>query len=315
MLCLGSINADFQVRVARRPEISESLVAHAFARLGGGKAANVAFLCARLGLAARLFGHVGDDDLAEQALAPLREAGVDVSGVRRVAGRPTGVAMITVPPDGAKGIVLALNANDEPWSPEDHAGLDAALAGAPPRSVLVADCEMDGGALERALRKARPAGLRVVLDPSPAAQVGDALLPLCDFIVPNAGEAETLTGIACNDAAAAAHAAQLLRRRGALAACVKLSDGGCVYADAAQQLHLLPPPVEVVDTTGAGDAFAGALAAALARRRAPLEAVRLAVAASRLAVAGYGSQPSYPGAAELEAGVGQVTVREVGDAG
>lgn len=294
VLCLGSINADFQMRVPRRPEVSETLVGHDYLRLGGGKAANVAFLCARLGVRAALFGHVGADDLAEQALAPLRRADIDLRGVRQVPGRDTGMALIAVPPDGHKGILLALNANDEPWSDQDWQHLEAALRQAPPHSVLVADAEMDRTALARSLREARRAGLRVVLDPSPADRVDAALLSLCHLVLPNPGEAQRLTGIECRNADAAARAARRLLEMGAGAGVVKLSDGGCVLAEPGRLLRVKPLGMEAVDTTGAGDAFAGGLAAGLARGGDTDAALRLAVAASQCAVTGYGSQPAYP---------------------
>jgi ribokinase len=102
IVAVGSLNADFQVRTERRPEISETLLASDFKRFSGGKSANVTYLAKKLGWPARLYAHVGDDDLAEQALGALRKIGVDLSGVQAVPGQSTGVAMITVPPDGKK---------------------------------------------------------------------------------------------------------------------------------------------------------------------------------------------------------------------
>lgn len=300
ILSLGSINADFQVRVERRPAIGETLLGQSYRRLGGGKAANVAFLCARLGARAMLFGHVGDDELAEQALAPLRSAGVDLSGVTPVAGLATGMAMIMVPPDGKKGIVLASNANDA-WTDEDTQRIASALREAPAGSVLVADCEVAVAGLEQAMRTARQRGAQVVLDPSPADRVTQELLALSDVVLPNNAEARALTGIDCSDAKSSARAASRLRSLGARAACVKLGDGGCVLDDGTHRVHVRSLPVQVVDTTGAGDAFAGALAFSLSRRHGLASAVRFAAAASQLAVTGYGSQPAYPALEEIEA--------------
>ncbi|GIZ50134.1 ribokinase [Noviherbaspirillum aridicola] len=294
VLALGSINADFQVRIARRPEVSETLIASDFTRLSGGKSANVAWLAARLGVPVRLYGHVGDDDLAEQALAPLRRAGIPLDGVRRVAGQATGVSMITVPPDGKKGIVLAPNANHA-WDEAACAALAGAIRGCPPESVLATNGEIPAAALRAAMRAARETGIACLLDPSPADAIGDDLIALADFLAPNAGEAQQLCGFSFDDAQGALRAARALRERGAGVVCVKLADGGCVAWDGGRALHVPPAPVEVVDSTGAGDAFAGALAVALLERRPLEEAVRFAVAASHLAVTGWGSQPAYPG--------------------
>ena len=173
LLSLGSVNADFQVRIDRPPAPSETLVASAFARMGGGKAANRALVARRLGLEARLFGHVGADDLAEQALAALAEAGVALAGLRRLTRAGTAVSLITVPPDGRKGIVLAPLANDD-WTEAEAEETTAAVAAAPPAAALALDAEIPPWAAERALRAA---GDRLtVLDPSPADRATPALL-------------------------------------------------------------------------------------------------------------------------------------------
>lgn len=299
VLSLGSVNADFQVRVERSPDVSETLLASEFRRLSGGKSANVAFLACKLGLDARLFARVGADDLAEQALAALRDIGVDLSGVKQVQGQSTGVAMITVPPDGKKGIVMAPNANNA-WTPDDAELIERAVSEAPPGSVLVTNCEIPAFVIERALHAARRCGIRSVLDPSPADQATDALLGLADVVTPNAGEAQSLTGIEIKDKHSGLMAGKRLRERGASVACVKLPDGGCVVTDGETTAHIAAVPVEVVDSTGAGDAFAGALAVALAEGRSHADAARFAVAASHLAVTRYGSQPAYPDRASLE---------------
>jgi ribokinase len=309
ILSLGSINADFQIRVPRRPEVSETLVGEGFVRLGGGKGANVAVLAARMGMPAVLLGRVGDDDLAEQALAPLRSAGVDLAGVTRAVECATGLSVITVPPDGKKGIVLAPNANDQ-WD-DDAVGtaLDV-IERAPEGSALVADCEVPVAVVEAALERAGEAGIARILDPSPAERVSDRMLRATDVIVPNPVEAQTLTGVDVADAGTARDAARALFARGP-AAAVKLPDGGCVLFDGAEVLRLETPEVEVVDTTGAGDAFAGALAVGLADGRSLTEAARLAVAVASHAVTDWGSQPAYPDRALAERLAERVTLRRM----
>lgn len=298
LIALGSINADFQVRVGRRPEVSETLMASEFTRLSGGKAANVAWLAARLGVPVRLYGRVGDDDLAEQALGPLRRADIDLSGVERVAGQHTAVSMIMVPPDGKKGIVLAPNANGA-WDEAARARLVQSVPAAPPGSVLVVNGEIPPDVARAAMRAARDAGMANVLDPSPADAIDEDMLALADFVTPNAGEAQGLSGEKCEDAEGGLRAARVLLKRGAGTACVKLGDGGCVAVTSDLALHVPPVEVEVVDSTGAGDAFAGALAVAVLERRPLPDAIRFAVAASHLAVTGWGSQPAYPDRQEI----------------
>lgn len=300
VLSLGSINADFQVRVDRRPEVSETLEAHDFLRLSGGKAANVSYFARRLGLQAWLMGRVGDDELAEQALQPLRDAGVDLDGVQPVSKTSTGVSMITVPPDGKKGIILASNAN-LCWTEQDAAKVSAKIQCAPDSAVLVFDCEIPIFVLEHAAATAKERGLKVIIDPSPAHKLSDRLVAMADFITPNAGETQKITQIAVEDFDSAACAGDKLIERGAKAACIKMQDGGCVLVRKNQCVQILPVPIAVNDTTGAGDAFAGALAVALAEQRPTVEAVSFAVAASHLTVTGYGSQAPLPHRDEIKA--------------
>lgn len=293
VLSLGSINADFQVRVPRRPDVSETLEASDFMRFSGGKAANVSYFARRLGLQGWLMGRVGDDDLAEQALQPLRASGVDLNGVKAVAHSSTGVSMITVPPDGKKGIVLASNAN-LCWAEEDVRLVVQKIHSAPRHAVLVFDCEIPVFVLNDAAAAAKECGLKVIIDPSPAQKVTQQLIEFADFITPNAGETQKLTDITIEDFDSAACAGDKLVERGVKAACIKMADGGCVFVRENQCVQILPAPVDVSDTTGAGDAFAGALAVALAEQRPAVEAVSFAVAASHLTVTGYGSQAPLP---------------------
>jgi ribokinase len=290
---LGSINADFEMRVASSPAPGAMLIATDFARFGGGKAANVAFLARRLGVAARLFGRVGDDALREQALAPLRRAGVDLAGVTTAPDAATAVSMIAVPPDGAKSIALANNANDA-WTAEDVEPLAAALAAAPPGSALVADYEVPDFVVGRAVAAAQQRGLTIVIDPSPAMRVDLDRLAGSAVLTPNQIEAEGLTGIRIDDVGAAATAADRLCGRGVRALCLKFGAGGCLVAETGRKWVIRPVTVPVVDKTGAGDAFAGALAVALMEGRPLVEAAAFAAAASHLAVTEYGSQSAYP---------------------
>lgn len=311
LLSLGSVNADFQVRVDRYPRPGETLPGRAFLRLSGGKAANVTVLARRLGVEARLLARVGDDgDLRTQALAPLEDAGIDVSMVGTAAGCDTGTAMIFVPPDGKKGIVLAGNAN-EAWDETATERAAEAVAQAPDGSVLVADLEIPAAVVRVVLQAAARRGMAVVLDPSPADRADDDLLGLCTAVTPNPAETAHLTGVDVEGPNTALRAARVLAGRGVALPCIKLPDGGCVMLRNRDGAALLvpPEPVEVIDSTGAGDAFAGALAVALLEGRPPVEAVCLAVAASSLAVQGYGSQPSYADRAETEAVAHRLTGR------
>jgi ribokinase len=299
LLSLGSINADFQVRVDEPPGRAELLAGHDLRRLSGGKAANVAVLARRLGHEARLFGRIGDDDLAEQALAPLRAAGIDLRGVRQRRGDGTSVAMVIVPPDGRKRIVAANRANLD-FDDADIEAIEHGIAAADPGSVLVVDYEITPRAASRAIAAARERGLRVVIDPSLPGAVDKADLALATALTPNEVEALALTGIKGNGPDAILDAAHALARLGPPLVCIKLDDGGCLLLHEKSAWHQRAAPVDVVDTTGAGDAFTAALAVALLEEQPPLQSAAFAVAASEVAVTGYGAQAAYPDRARLE---------------
>jgi ribokinase len=299
VLALGSIGVDFHMVVEQPPAIGKTVAAQSFRRLSGGKAANVAFLASKLGADARLFAHVGDDDLAEYALRPLRDIGVNLSGVHQMPHQETGVTMVTVTPDGRKGFVTAENAN-KTWNETDADDVVRAISSVPGKSALVVDCQIRIDVVEKVMRAAKHRGLRLILDPSPAVRVTDSLLALAEVVTPNASEAQTITGIECKDVAAAARAGNCLLKRGVSMACIKLPGGGCVLVYSHGAVHIASAPVQVVDTTGAGDAFAAAFAVALIEGRSCVEAARFAVAASNLAVTGLGAQPAYPSREDIE---------------
>jgi ribokinase len=300
LLSLGSINADLQVRVDQSPDTGQTLIASDFVRLSGGKAANVAVLARRLGVPARLLGRVGDDAFREQAVGPLRQAGVDLAYVSTAPGCATALSMIAVLPDGKKSIILANSANDA-WDEKDLRRVVGAIGEAPAGSVLVADYEVPPKVVQGAGRAAAMRGLHIVIDPSPASRVDRETLTYATAVTPNPAEAEGLTGIKVDGVEAAAAAAGQLIARGICSVCVKFADGGCLVARHGESFVVVPVSVPVVDTTGAGDAFAGALAVALMERRPLIEAACFATAASHLAVTAYGSQPAYPSRRQIEA--------------
>jgi ribokinase len=300
LVSVGSINVDLQVRVERCPAAGEALVGEDFLLVGGGKGANVAYFARRLGAESLLIGRVGSDLLSEAALRVLEDLGVDLRHVGRARDVPTGIAMITVYPDHNKGIVLASNANGA-WDSAALEAAEAAVASAPAGSVLVADLELDPEVVIRTAAAARGRGFPVILDPSPAGRVTNGLLALVGYLTPNPAEAKLLTGIEIDGAENAFRAAEALVERGARTALVKLGAGGCVVVGAESHFQVAPITVRAVDTTGAGDAFAGALGVALLEGQPLAQAASLAVSAASFSVTRYGAQPSYPSREELEA--------------
>lgn len=314
-ISIGSINVDFQMRVDDADQ-RETLRAHDFVRLAGGKAANRALLACSLGHEARLIGMVGDDDLASEALAPLRSAGADVSAVGTAQGISTAVSFIVVPPNGKKRITLAGNAN-EAWSVTQRDTAVRALAMAPPESIVSIDAEIDQKVCAALIEAAASRSLRVVFDPSPPDRALDEAIhqhwPALSALAPNEEEASKLTGMTIEREDDAVRAAQRLRKSGIPLVCIKLSDGGCIASMNDRTLHVRVPKIEPVDTTGAGDAFTGALTVALAEAQSAEAALRFATAAANITVMRWGSQPALPARGEIDSLASRLTVKTIDD--
>jgi ribokinase len=306
VLAVGSINLDLQVKGEGWPQQSETLLAREFLCAGGGKAANVAVFAAKLGIQARLVGRVGDDNFAELALKDVESLGVNTDGVSRVRGA-TGVSMIVVREDGDKTILLAPNANEN-WETNGEQAVRDSIEQCAPGACVCVNLEIPTRIALAALQAARQKALTTVLDPSPADRANDELLALSTYVVPNPRETERLTQIRVRSEADAEAAGKQLIERGAANACIKLPDGGAVLVHAAGCEVVRPPSVRVVDKTGAGDAFAAGLCAAVYEELQPRAALRMAVAAASFAVTRYGSQAAYPTRSELDHLLAEVPV-------
>jgi ribokinase len=283
---VGSLNADHVVAVARRPGPGETVIGGDARVLPGGKGANQAAAVARAGGAAAMVGAVGDDGEGALVLGALRRARVDVGSVARLDGVRTGTAYIFVTPDGENAIVVASGANRRV---DARLALDA-VAALDPRVVLLQG-ELTAQTTAAVLRGLAGRPPRVVLNLAPVSALPGDALERCDVLVVNAGEAALLLGREAVAPAGAQDAAAALRRHDGQAVVITLGRHGAVAVDAAGAARVPAPEVEVVDTTGAGDAFAGVLALAAARGAALDDAVRQAVAAGAAAVGHPGAQP------------------------
>jgi ribokinase len=278
---VGSINVDLVVRAATLPGPGETVTGGTFERHGGGKSANQAVAAARQGATVRMIGAVGADDLGDEAIADLAAEGVDVSAVLRLPWAPTGVALIAVDASGENQIAVASGANAELAPATVEAALKHAAAG----GVVLLGLEVPDGPVLAGARAAHAAGLTVVLNPAPARPLRDELLALSPILTPNRPEAAALSGE--DDPEAAARA--LTARTGAPVVVTVGADGALLAQGDALE-HIPAPAVEAVDTTGAGDAFNGALACALAGGAALADAVREAVAVAARSVRTRGAR-------------------------
>lgn len=294
VIVVGSINVDVTVVADRMAQAGETITGTALETGLGGKGANQAAAAARAGAATTMVGCVGSDAFADVALDGLRGAGVDVAGVRAVDGG-TGIAHIRVA-GGDNSIVVVPLANASLSVEQAHAAIDASDA-----SALLLQLEVDQEVVLAAAERAHARGIRVVLDPAPAAPLPESIWQHVALVKPNEHEAGLLTGIEVTDAASAEQAARWFLDRGVDAAIVTLGKAGAVLVDGAGARTLAGHVVDAVDSTAAGDTFSGYLAAALADG-APLdEAARRAMAAAAISVTRVGATASIPTRDEVDA--------------
>lgn len=301
VVVVGSITADVTAFADRLPQPGETVLGKDFTLVLGGKGANQAVAAAHFGAPTWLVGRVGDDPFADLTRDSLAGHGVHNDWVRQVPG-PTGVAHIRVDSSGQNDIVITPLANAR----LDESMVDEALAElAPHASVLLLQLEIRAEITAYAAAAGREAGLQVVLDPAPAAELPAALWRDIDIVTPNESETAAITGLDVTDHASAARAARWFLDRGVGQAIITLGDKGAVSVDARGTTTFAAFGVPVVDTTAAGDAFTGTLGAGIALGQTTTEAIRLAMAAGALAVTKPGASPSLPGRNEITALAGQ----------
>ena len=298
VVILGVFVADTSYRADRQPRMGETILGRSFALGPGGKGSNQAVAAARAGAETHMITRLGRDPFADMALATWKSAGV-IPQVTQVADGYTGAAYIFV--DAASGnnaiIICPGVANDISVADiEARAGLIGSAG------VFVTQLEQPIDSAFRALQIARAGGATTILNPAPAALLPAGILEFCDYITPNESEAEALTGLAVTTPDEALAAARALRSAGAGAAIITLGAQGALFHDGTRTVHVPACTAgPVVETTGAGDAFNGGFAAALARGMEPVAAVRFGSATAGISVTRPGTAPSMPSQAEIEA--------------
>ena len=281
VVVVGSANLDLVARTLRLPGPGETVLGSDFAEHPGGKGLNQAVAAARAGASVAFVGAVGDDDAGRTLHSVAATEGIDVSGLSVADGVVTGRAVITVDDSGENSIVVVPGAN-----------ASAHVGDLPAATVVLAQLEIPVATVIAAFAVARTAGSRTVLNPAPVPVGGlpDELLSLCDILVPNEHEVELLGGI---DELLASGVAAVVVTQGAAGVTVTEAPDATTWSVEAFE-------VDPVDTTGAGDAFCGALAARLAAGADLRPAVRYAAAGGALATTVAGAVPSLPHAADIE---------------
>ena len=292
VVVLGSANLDIVVQVPHHPITGETVIGGHYDRIPGGKGANQAIAAARLGAQVAMVGRVGSDDAGETLRTALHNAGVDCTHLALDDQAPSGLALIGVDGSGDNTIIVSPGANSL-VGPDDVTAAVPVLACA---AVTLLQLEVPARAVEAAV--AASAG-QVVLNPAPASPLSGALLEQIDVLVPNRIELAQLAGSAIPDDPAAVEA--IARRFPVPAVVVTLGADGALLVAGKDAVVLAAPQVEVVDTTGAGDAFCGAIAEALARGVPIDEATARAVHAGSLATTQRGAQSSLPTGPEVNA--------------
>ena len=287
---VGGANMDYLVRGRALPKPGETVMGDLFQEAPGGKGANQAVAATRLGARAGLVARVGRDERGKAIVKRLKKEGVATKYIDKDEKEATGVALILVGQGGEKEILTAPGANLQLNINQIR---DAAKMIQSAR-ILLAQLEVPLEALMLTVRLAHQAGAKVFLDPSPPISLPDELLQMVSVIKPNASEAEALTGIQVRDRNSARNAAKALIERGVGAVAVQAGDEGNLIVTS-QHEHWFPKiPVQSVDATGAGDAFAAALAVALLEERPWQEAGAWASAAAALKTTKLGAQAGLP---------------------
>ena len=297
IVALGGINMGLIGTATRLPHPGEPLRGDRFYSAPGGKGATQAVAAARLGANVKMVGRVGRDMFGPILLDALKNDGIDVTGVAEDPDHASGVGMIVLNAERQNHVLAIYGANlrcDE----EQLEAVEAALDGA---DCLLLQMEIPFPLSMAAASAAKARGVTTMLDPAPASDIPPEAFRDLDIITPNQTEAEYHTGIRVDDVPSARAAAEALLARGVGTAIVKMAEQGVYWASREGSGHVPAYEVEVVDTVSAGDAFSGALAAALGAGRSMREAVRYGAAAGALAVTKRGVQTAMPSRAEVDA--------------
>ena len=298
---LGIFVADVVFRAARLPEIGETIIGSGTAIGPGGKGSNQSVAAARLGGAVNFITKIGEDAFGDIGRATWAEAGV-VPRLIPSGGAATGAAMIYVNDRSGENAIIVVPAAAGTITVADIEGEAEAIGSS---RVFMTQIEVPLAVARRGLEIARAAGVTTVFNPAPAHALDDSIYTLCDFVTPNETEASMLTGVTVVSLEDARRAGDVLLGKGAGAALITLGEKGSLLHTRSASVHI--PAVDagpVIDTTGAGDAFNGAFAVAIAAGRDPADAARFASATAGISVTRPGTAASMPTLAEVEALLG-----------
>jgi ribokinase len=295
---LGSFVADLAFRIDRLPTWGETLMGQSFKLGPGGKGSNQAVASARAGASVTFITRLGPDPFGDIARTLYRAEGIDTHFLFP-SPNPTGAAAILLDATSGENAIVVVPGASFELTPAE---VDRAAAHIASSSIFVTQLELPLATVEHGLRLAHSHAVPTILNPAPAATLPDSIYPLCDYLTPNETEAATLTGIPVTNLASAEAAASALLARGVRNVIITLGAQGALIKNSALTLHI--PAINagpVIETTGAGDAFNGGLATALAEGMTLVEAVKFAIIVAGISVTRPGAAPSMPHRAEIDA--------------
>ena len=295
---LGVFVADLAFRAGRQPKDGETIVGSGFKMGPGGKGSNQSVAAARVGAKVTFISKIGRDAFGDIALKTWKDEGI-VARAAQSDNEPTGAAYIFVNHDTGENAIIVYPGAGGAISAADVDAAADAIRGA---KVFVTQLEQPAATAQHGLEVARAAGVVTIFNPAPAVPVPDSIYPFCDYIVPNETEAATLTGLSVATLNDAKRVGDALLAKGAKNALITLGERGALLHNSKSSVEI--PAFQagpVVETTGAGDAFVGGFAAAIARGTDPVEAARFGCAVAGISVTRPGTAPSMPRLAEVEA--------------
>lgn len=287
---------DLIVKAPRLPRLGESLAVNNFAMIPGGKGANQAVACARLGAQVSFMGRVGEDPFGEKIITSLHREGINLKYIRTDPEIGTGIGLVVLDQYGRNRIFISMGANAK-CKVEDFGIIESLI---PQFDVLLLQLEISLEVIKSTLDIAKQSNVLTILDPAPAFTISSKLFKKVDILVPNQIEAEFFSRQKVRSVQTAKLAAEKLIKLGPSAVVIKLSNKGTFLLTHEESIYIKAKKVDVVDTLGAGDAFVGAFAVNIAKGKDLRESLQYANYAGALTTTKFGAQPSVPTAKELE---------------
>jgi len=294
IMVIGSYAVGMTMKTKRMPKQGETVMGQNFVQIAGGKGSNQAIAAARLGADVMFYTCLGNDQMGDNALKMYASEGIDASLIKRSKTFSTGVGFVIVDDSGNNSIVIDLGANLD-ISPADIEAIEPHINNC---GFLLLQNEVNLDAVKKAIIVAKQNGVKIIYDPAPYAPIPDKYLSMVDILTPNEHEATMLIG--ADKRTSPDQLAQALEAKGIDTVIITLGGSGCLVRKEGHSTVYPAPKVEVVDSTGAGDTFSGALAVSLSEGASIDNAVTFACRAASISVTRYGVVESIPYRTQLK---------------